>query len=75
MSLPAQQQEVAENLSRLSGGPPRETHISAGFIGADTVWKLKKAVRMRFLISGTGGTGGFPEARTGAEHAGAACNL
>lgn len=49
MSLPAQQQEVAEYLSRLSGGPPRETHISAVFIGADTVWKLKKAVRMPFL--------------------------
>ena len=49
MTIPAEQQETARFLSGLSGGPPRETHISAVFIGADTVWKLKKAVRMPFL--------------------------
>lgn len=49
MTIPAEQRDVAQFLSTLSGGPPRETHISAVFIGADTVWKLKKAVRMPFL--------------------------
>jgi aminoglycoside phosphotransferase family enzyme/predicted kinase len=49
MTIPAEQREVASYLSSQSGGPPRETHISAVFIGADTVWKLKKAVRMPFL--------------------------
>jgi hypothetical protein len=49
VTIPAEQQETARFLSGLSGGPPRETHISAVFIGADTVWKLKKAVRMPFL--------------------------
>ena len=49
MTIPAEQQETARYLSELSGGPPRETHISAVFIGKDTVWKLKKAVRMPFL--------------------------
>ena len=33
----------------MAEGPPRETHISAVFIGGDTVWKLKKAVRLPFL--------------------------
>lgn len=36
-------------MAGLAGRPPTETHISAVFIGADTVWKLKKAVRMPFL--------------------------
>jgi hypothetical protein len=49
MTIPAEQQAVAQFLSGLAGGPPRETHISAVFIGADAVWKLKKAVRMPFL--------------------------
>lgn len=49
MTIPAEQQEVARYLAGLSGGPPLETHISAVFIGRDTVWKLKKAVRMPFL--------------------------
>ncbi|MGD0105411.1 MAG: AAA family ATPase [Rhodopila sp.] len=49
MTIPAEQQEVGQYLSSLSGGPPIETHISAVFIGTDTVWKLKKAVRMPFL--------------------------
>ena len=49
MTIPAEQQEVARYLTELSGGPPIETHISAVFIGTETVWKLKKAVRMPFL--------------------------
>jgi aminoglycoside phosphotransferase family enzyme/predicted kinase len=49
MAIQADQQEVARYLSSLCGGPPRETHISAVFIGNDTVWKLKKSVRMPFL--------------------------
>jgi uncharacterized protein len=49
MTIPAEQQEVTDYLSGLSGAPPKETHISAVFIGADTVWKLKKAVGMSFL--------------------------
>lgn len=49
MAIPAPQREVAQFLTTLSGAPPRETHISAIFVGQDTVWKLKKAVRMPFL--------------------------
>jgi uncharacterized protein len=49
MTIPPEQQEVVNFLSGLAGGPPRETHISAVFIGADTVWKLKKSIRMPFL--------------------------
>jgi uncharacterized protein len=49
MTIPAEQQDVARFLGELAGGPPRETHISAVFIGTDTVWKLKKAIRMPFL--------------------------
>jgi hypothetical protein len=36
-------------LEALAGSPPVETHISLVFRGADTVWKLKKAVRLPFL--------------------------
>jgi aminoglycoside phosphotransferase family enzyme/predicted kinase len=49
MTVPTEQQEVAHYLTRLAGAAPVETHISAVFIGNDTVWKLKKAVRMPFL--------------------------
>src|SRR5689334_1001105 len=49
MTIPPDQAETAHFLSRLAGALPRETHISAVFIGSDTVWKLKKAVRMPFL--------------------------
>ena len=49
MTIPSEQQDVARFLSELAEGPPRETHISAVFIGGDTVWKLKKAVRLPFL--------------------------
>lgn len=40
---------MAGLLRRLSGADPIETHISAVFVGADTAWKLKKAVRLGFL--------------------------
>jgi aminoglycoside phosphotransferase family enzyme/predicted kinase len=33
----------------LAGAAPVETHISLVFLGPDTVWKLKKAVRLSFL--------------------------
>jgi aminoglycoside phosphotransferase family enzyme/predicted kinase len=36
-------------LERLAGAPPAETHISLVFVGADTVWKLKRAVKLPFL--------------------------
>lgn len=49
MAIPPQQQEVAGFLRALSGAEPRETHISAVFVGSDTAWKLKKAVRLAFL--------------------------
>jgi uncharacterized protein len=49
MTIPPEQEEVVDFLSGLAGGPPRETHISAVFIGTDTVWKLKKSIKMPFL--------------------------
>jgi aminoglycoside phosphotransferase family enzyme/predicted kinase len=49
LSIPAEQAETAALLRRLSGADPIETHISLVFVGADTVWKLKKAVRLPFL--------------------------
>jgi aminoglycoside phosphotransferase family enzyme/predicted kinase len=49
VTIPAEQHEVVRFLTGVSGAPPRETHISAVFIGTDTVWKLKKAVRLPFL--------------------------
>ncbi len=49
MAAPAEQAEVAGFLRGLAGSDPIETHISLVFIGADTVWKLKKAVRLPFL--------------------------
>jgi uncharacterized protein len=33
----------------LAGRPPIETQISSVFVGADTVWKLKRPVRLSFL--------------------------
>ncbi|HYZ24843.1 MAG TPA: hypothetical protein VE690_22070, partial [Rhodopila sp.] len=57
MTIPTEQQDVARFLATLAGTPPRETHISAVFVDGDTVWKLKKAVRMPFLDFTT------PEAR------------
>jgi aminoglycoside phosphotransferase family enzyme/predicted kinase len=49
VSIPPAQAETAALLQRLSGSAPIETHISLVFPGADTVWKLKKAVRLPFL--------------------------
>jgi aminoglycoside phosphotransferase family enzyme len=49
MAVPPEQQEVAAFLHRLAGADPLETHISLVFLGSDTVWKLKKAVRLPFL--------------------------
>lgn len=49
MTIPAEQADVAAFLTRLSGAEPKETPISAVFVGADTVWKLKKAVHPSFL--------------------------
>jgi aminoglycoside phosphotransferase family enzyme/predicted kinase len=43
------QAEVAAFLATLAGAPPVETHISAVFLGPDTAWKLKKAIRLPFL--------------------------
>ncbi|HEY6431171.1 MAG TPA: AAA family ATPase [Acetobacteraceae bacterium] len=43
------QQDVVAFLSGLTDTEPVETHISLVFVGADTVWKLKKAVRLPFL--------------------------
>ena len=48
--IPAAQEPVAALLRRLSGDAvPIETHISLLFRGTDTVWKLRKAVRLPFL--------------------------
>jgi aminoglycoside phosphotransferase family enzyme len=49
MTAPPDQAEVVAFLRRLAGSEPLETHISLVFVGADTVWKLKKAVRLAFL--------------------------
>ena len=47
--IPPQQAETAALLRRLAGACPQDTHISLVFVGSDTVWKLKKAVRLSFL--------------------------
>ena len=48
--IPAAQAPTADLLRRLSGDDaPIETHISALFRGAGTVWKLRKAMRLPFL--------------------------
>lgn len=49
MTIPAAQQEVSAFLAGLAGEAPVETHISLVFRGADTVWKLKKAVALPYL--------------------------
>jgi len=49
VTIPAAQAEADALLRRLSGAPPVETHISAVYLGADTAWKLKKAVKLSFL--------------------------
>ena len=49
VAIPAAQAETAALLRALAGAAPVETHISAVFLGADTVWKLRKAVRLPFV--------------------------
>ncbi len=49
MAVPPDQAETAAFLHRLAGSAPVETHISLVYVGGDTVWKLKKAVRLAFL--------------------------
>ena len=49
MTVPPAQAATAALLARLAGGPPVETHISAVFLGADTVWKLRRAVKLAFV--------------------------
>jgi aminoglycoside phosphotransferase family enzyme len=62
LSVPDQQAETAALLRRLSGSAPIETHISLVFPGPDTVWKLKKAIRLPFLdFSGTDARRHFAE--------------
>ncbi|MEO3471919.1 AAA family ATPase [Roseomonas sp. CAU 1739] len=47
--IPDTQAETAAFLTRRCGAAPVETHISAVFVGADTAWKMKKAVALGFL--------------------------
>jgi len=49
MAIPPEQAVTAALLASLAGAPPVETPISAVFLGADTVWKLRKAVHLSFL--------------------------
>ncbi|HME25303.1 MAG TPA: AAA family ATPase [Acetobacteraceae bacterium] len=49
MTAPPEQAEVVAFLRGVAGSDALETHISLVFVGADTVWKLKKAVRLAFL--------------------------
>ena len=46
---PPGQAETVALLQRMAGAAPVETHISAVFLGADTVWKLRKAVKLAFV--------------------------
>ena len=48
-AVPLGQRETVAFLTGQAGSPPVETHISYLFLGQDTVWKLKKAVRLPFL--------------------------
>ncbi len=47
--IPESQREAAAFLRELAGQDPIETHISAVFIGAESVWKLRKAVRLDYV--------------------------
>jgi aminoglycoside phosphotransferase family enzyme/predicted kinase len=49
MSIPFEQTEVVALLRGLAGVAEMRTHISAVFVGADTVYKLRKAVRLSFV--------------------------
>ncbi len=48
-AIPREQRAAAAFLAALAGAPPRETHISAVFVGRGTAWKMKKAVRLPYL--------------------------
>jgi aminoglycoside phosphotransferase family enzyme/predicted kinase len=47
--IPPEQEATAALLRRLAGRAPIETHLSAVFVGEDTAWKLRKAVRLPFV--------------------------
>ncbi len=47
--IPKEQLAAAAFLAALAGAAPHLTHISAVFIGRDTAWKMKKAVRLPYL--------------------------
>ncbi len=47
--IPEEQHETVALLQGLAGRPPIETHISAVFVGENTVWKLRKAVHLPFV--------------------------
>ncbi len=47
--IPESQHEAAAFLRALAGSDPIETHISAVFVGAERVWKLRKAVRLAYV--------------------------
>ncbi len=47
--IPDSQREVAAFLRGLAKADPVETHISAVFIGAGRVWKLRKSVRLPYV--------------------------
>ncbi len=49
MTIPPEQAATAALLAALAGAAPVETHISAVFLGAGTVWKLRKAVKLAFV--------------------------
>ena len=49
MTALSDQTDTVAFLTQLAGHAPVETHISYVFVGQDTVWKLKKAVRLPFL--------------------------
>lgn len=49
ITLPEAQAATGAFLAKLAGAAPTETHISAIYRGTDTVYKLKKAVRLGFL--------------------------
>lgn len=47
--IPESQSEAAAFLRGLAGADPIETHISAVFVGAERVWKLRKSVRLPYV--------------------------
>ena len=49
LAIPADRRRPPPCCSVWPARAPVETHISAVFLGADTVWKLRKAVRLPFL--------------------------